>query len=144
MVRMSNKISYSKTCWKSILTGAILRKKTRWKRWWYPFWLKPSKMMSVWWFLFLLFLVRVTLVLFFGISFGDFVIRRFGHSQVWSFASLVIRRFGHSEIWFGARLEQCGGGARRHRHDSWYCRVIDNVRIVPRVALLLTVLVPYS
>ena len=48
-------MSFSKKCQKSILTGAKIRKKLCWIRWWCPFCLKPSKMMSFWQFSFLIF-----------------------------------------------------------------------------------------
>ena len=40
------KMSFSKKCRTSILTGATIRKQIRWIQICNPFWLKPSKMMS--------------------------------------------------------------------------------------------------
>ena len=47
------KMSFSKKCRKSILTGDTIRKKLCWIQWCNPFWLKPSEMMSFWCFSFL-------------------------------------------------------------------------------------------
>ena len=58
------KISFSKKCQKSILTGAKICKKIRWTQWCYPFWLKPSKMMSFWWFSFLMFFIFLYFFIF--------------------------------------------------------------------------------
>ena len=59
------KMSFSKKCRKSILTGATIRKKLRWIQWWCPFWLKPSKMISFWWFSFLRFFIFLHFFIFF-------------------------------------------------------------------------------
>ena len=60
------KISFSKKCRKSILTGVEIRRKLRWIRICRPFCLKPSKMMSFWQFSFLSFFVFLHLFLYFG------------------------------------------------------------------------------
>ena len=58
------KMSFSKKCRKSILTGATIRKKLCWIQWCNPFWLKPSKMMSFWWFSFCIFLYFLSFLTF--------------------------------------------------------------------------------
>ena len=60
------KMSFSKKCRKSILTGVEIRKKLRWIRICSPFCLKPSKMMSFWQFSFLTFFIFLHFLYFGG------------------------------------------------------------------------------
>ena len=60
------KMSFSKKCQKSILTGVEIRKKLRWIRICSPFCLKPSKMTSFWQFSFLTFFIFLHFLYFWG------------------------------------------------------------------------------
>ena len=65
MILMSKNVIFEK-CRKSILTGATIRKKSNWFQWWYPFWLKPSKMTSFWRFSILSFFIFLHFLYFWG------------------------------------------------------------------------------
>ena len=81
------KMSFSKKCRKSILTGVEIRKKLRWIQWWYPFWLKTSKMMSFWWFSFLMFFIFLYFIYILG-------------SAAWGFSLYIHRTFySQQRLW---------------------------------------------
>ena len=63
---LMSKMTFSNKCRKIILTGVEIRKKIRWIQWWYPFWLKPSKMTCFWWFSFWTFLTFLSFSILLG------------------------------------------------------------------------------